>query len=626
MTKSIHSCTGSLRRAQFKCWEARQVLDVEGTEKAFEVLKEASRSLEKVRDKSSKTYSLSRGLYLHHEGEAYYSNRDYKRALECLESSLKFTEELLKVHTDLARCYNAIGNCHYALNKPMKALDFYKISYRMQKGLAGSEYHLDMPMYKNQIGTVYESQGEYEKAVEWYRGALSLLEELKLSRFHDEAHFCRNLANALMFQKKYSEAVKPADRAYSIRMKLLGNHPLTVRSIFQRAVIQANFGEYEKALKLFLEAWEMEKTLGVGNHSEVWRKIITGVEDMYDETKVEWFKKDALKFCLRFWEEQKRSTQFGFTKYNKDIIDAILYLRGDREDKYEIEDTLWFYEGMQRATEEEMQEKFDQETDNNMLNEMLKERDEILDKVIELSLQLDKQEKVTKHKNAKLALYKNFLMRPDFVAEKGHPYDKAMLKSKVEQLYQELGQEESVEQFRENLLHTWQKQWEKGKGGEKTKKTGVAREQTINGILQLCKELNKEEMFRRYGEEALNFRESVWKMRQAKMKAPEMEMFLGDIIQLASSIGDHERENCYHKAYQVSFPISKARHVGLQIKRSSHGRSQCVVFSGKTVPLSTHAGVYKWVPANCQGNLPIPVAATIPVAAMDSMKDSMQEE
>ena len=202
-----------------------------------------------------------------------------------MESSLKFTEELLKAHTDLASCYNAIGNCLYHLGKPMKVLEFYNKAYQMKKELAGSEYHPDMPMYKNQIGTVYESQGDYDKAVEWYRGALSLLEELKLSGFHDEAHFQRNLANALMFQKKYHEAVKPANRAYDIRKKILGNHPLTVRSIFQRAVLQANFGEYNIALKLFLEAWEMEKSLGTRNHSEVWRKIITGVEDMYSMIK-----------------------------------------------------------------------------------------------------------------------------------------------------------------------------------------------------------------------------------------------------------------------------------------------------------------------------------------------------
>ena len=325
------------------------MLDVVGTEKAFEVLKEASCSLEKVQDKSSASFRLSKGFLLYSEGEIYCRKRAYRKALQSLESSLQFSEGLLKVHTDLARCYNAIGNCHFHLHKPERALSFYQIAYGMQEELAGSEYHFDIPMYKNQIGTAFEGQGDYEKAVQYYRDALRLLEELKLSGFHDEAQFCRNLANSLMFQKKYSEAVEPADRAYKIRMKVLENHPLTVRSIFQRAVLQANFEEFEKALELFLEAWNMEKSLGAGNHSEVWRKIITGVEDMCDFTakgrtemkrhlpsfldRKEQFRKDALAFCQRFWDEERRSVQFSFTDYNREIIDALLYLVRDKKRK-----------------------------------------------------------------------------------------------------------------------------------------------------------------------------------------------------------------------------------------------------------------------------------------------------
>ena len=506
---------------------------------------------------------------MYSEGETYWRKRDYKKALETLELSLQFTEQLLKAHTNLVRCYNAIGNCHFHLQKPEKALAFYNIAYKMQEELAGSEYHFDMPMYKNQISTAFEGQGDYEKALKYYKDALKLLEELNLSGFHDEAHFCRNLANALMFQKKYSEAVGPAERAYTIRMKLLGNHPLTLRSIFQRAVLQANFGEFEKALKLFLEAWKMEKLLGAGNHSEVWRKIITGVEDMYEKSakrtkltqfraiifpKKERFRKDALTFCQRFWDEEKRSAQFNFTKYNKEVIDALLYLIRDKKDKDETEkDALWFYEEMQSATIEEFQEEFDQETDTSKLNKMLKERDEFLDKIIEFCLKRDEHEKLARHKAIKLALYKKVLVRPDFVGEKEYVYDKATLKGKVEQLYRDVGEEEYIPILQESLLRTWQTQWEEGKGGERLKEFGVARERTITGILQLCKELKKEEMFRRYGKEALRFYENVWGLKQNTMELPELENLLLHAKQLASFIGDHERENIYDKALQVCF-------------------------------------------------------------------------
>ena len=315
---------------------------------------------------------------------------------------------------------------------------------------------------------------------------------------------------------------------------------------------------------------------GAGNHSEVWRKIITGVEDMYDESEKkgkmerhlpsflslqkENFRKDALEFCQRLWAEEKRSLQFSFTEYNKEIIDALLYLVRDQKDKDDAEkDALWFYEGLQSASEEYFQEEFDQETDNSKLNKMLKERDEFLDKVMEICRNLTEHEKLTKHKTIKLALYNEILARSDFVAE-DYAYEKVTLAGKVERLYREVGDEEQIREFQEGLLRTWQKHWEGGKGGEKSKAFGVAREKTISGILHLCKELKKEEMFRKYGKEALSFYENVWEVRQSEMKDSEMEKLLRRIKQLASSTGDYERKKCYDEAYQVSIPLGKLKY------------------------------------------------------------------
>ena len=116
-------------------------------------------------------------------------------------------------------------------------------------------------------------------------------------------HLQRN-ANVLMLQEKYEDAIEPAERAYDISMELLGNHPQTVHSIFQQGVIQAKLGHPKKALQPFFEGWEMEKTLGVGNHSEVWQKIITGVEDMCSWTnkrrQKKSFRKQAFKFSQCF--------------------------------------------------------------------------------------------------------------------------------------------------------------------------------------------------------------------------------------------------------------------------------------------------------------------------------------
>ena len=539
-----------------------------------------------VQDQSTESFKLTQGLLFYFKGEIHCQNRDYNKALEWLQSSLNLTEKLLGDDTNLARCYNAIGNCYYGLEKPKKALEFYTKALEMRKKLSGSEKHYDMPVYKNQIGTVHEDLGEYEEAVKWYKDALRLLEELKISGYEEkrtvyenqkqavkwykdapgiveqlklegEALFCRNLANVYAKQGKFKEAIEPAEKAYNIRIKRLGKHPDTVRSIYQQGVIQANLRDFDKALQLFRGAWEMEKSLEPGNHSPILRSIIKGVSDMcVTSEEREKFRQEALTNCKRFWREEKSSPVFSFTaELSKDIIDTIMGLLGDNEEnragkkEYE-EEALWFYDGMQSATEEGFYHEFDQETDNYELNGLLRDRDELLDMIIDLCVRLNKQVKLNKQRRNKMKLYKKILLRVDFVGAKGQ--EKVTLKRKVEQLYQDLGEKKSIPRFRENLLSTWQAQWEESKDGQESEEIMLARERMIKGILQLCQELKKEELRRKYVKEALTFNERLWEVKHSQMKRPKMKKFLREIKDLASSVGDHDRVKLYHGALQVS--------------------------------------------------------------------------
>ena len=562
---------GSLFRSQLRCWEARLVSEAQGAYKAFEVLAKASTSLKQVDDKSTESFKLTQGLYLYFEGEIYYQNRDYHKAIECLESSLDLMEGPLKLDTNLARCYNALGNCYYGLGRPEKALEFYNKALKMREELSGSDYHYDMPVYKNHIGTVHENRGEYDEAVKCYTDALELLEKLKCLGYEDEALFRRNLANVYVRQEKYKEAEEEAKKAFKIRLKILGNHPDTVRSLFQLGVIQANLETYDKALAFFLKAWKMEKLLGAGNQSAVWRKIIKGVFDMHKflnkkgaEKEKEEFRQDALAFCERFWKEEKASPQFNFTPYNKEIIDAILYLLEKRTskfgltdkkekaliDKYERE-ALWFYDEMQGITEESFNNEFDGATDNNLLNELLRERTAFLDKLIEFCSRHDKHEKLLKHKQGKMALFKKVLVRSDFVGEKKQ--EKSTLKEAVEEMYKDIGEKNSIKKFKENLLATWQRQWEEGKRAEESKGKFLAREKMIKGILQLCEELKMKDLRKRYKKEELNFRERLWEIRYTEMEPSVKMKFLNEMRELASSIGERERVKVYLAALKVKF-------------------------------------------------------------------------
>ena len=526
-------------------------------------------SLQQVDDKSTEFFKLTQGLYLYFEGEIYFQYRDYQKAIESLESSLDIMEGELKLDTNLARCYNTLGNCYYGLGRPEKALEFYNKALKMREELSGCDYHYDMAVYRNQIGSVHEDKGEFKEAVECYKDALELLKELKCLGNEDEALFRRNLANVYVRQEKYKEAEEEAEKAFKIRLKILGNHPDTVRSIFQLGVIQANLKAYDKALDLFLEAWEMEKLLGAGNHSAVWRLIIKGVFDMHEflekkgaEKEKEEFRQDALAFCERFWKEEKASPQFNFTFYNKKIIDAMLDLLAKRTskfgltdkkekaliDKYERE-ALWFYDGMQGISEESFNNEFDGVTDIKVLNELLRERTAILDKLIELCNRHDEHEKLLKHKQGKMTLFKKVLHRSDFVGAKTQ--EKFTLKKAVEELCKDLGEEKSIKKFQENLLATWRMQWEEGKGTEDSREKMLASWRIINGILKLCKELEMKDLCKRYGKEALSFADRMLEIRHNEMKNVEIMRVLERMKKFASLIGDRKRRNAIRDALQV---------------------------------------------------------------------------
>ena len=559
---------GSLFRSLLRCWEAKLVSEAQGAHKAFEVLEKASMSLKQVDDKSTESFKLTQGLYLFFEGEVYYQNRDYQKAIKCLESSLDLMEGPLKLDTNVARCYNALGNCYYGLGRPEKALEFYNKALKMREELSGSDYHYDMPVYKNQIGTVHEDKGEYDEAVKCYTDALELLEELKCLGYEDEALFRRNLANVYVRQGKYKEASKEARKAYKIRLKRLGNHPDTVRSIFQLGVIKANLMAYDKALDFFFKALEMEKELSSGNHSQVWRLIIKVVFDMYDHSLVnkgpeeEKFRQEALSFCERFWKGEKASSHFSFTAYNKEIIDAILYLLRKKTSTFRVmgmkeraliveyeREALWFYDSMQKATEDDFNNEFDEATDSKVLNDMLRDRSELLEKLIELCSRHKERDKLLKHKKGKMELFKKVLVRSDFVGEKKQK--KSTLKKAVEELCEDVGEKESIERFRESLLETWQQQWEEGKGAKETKEFMVARKRMIKGMLKLSKELGRKDLCKRYGEEFLRCSERLWEIRHSEMEPSEMQKFLSKRKDLASSIGEGERVKVYMAALQV---------------------------------------------------------------------------
>ena len=148
-----------------------------------------------------------------------------------------------------------------------------------------------------------------------------------------------------------------------------------------------------------------------------------------------------------------------------------------------------------------------------------------------------------------MKLFKKVLLRSDFVGAKTQ--DKSTLRKAVENLYEDFGEKGSIKGFRENLLTTWQRQWEEGKSKEESREHLLARWRIINGILKLCEELERKDLRKRYGKEALSFGDRLLQIRRSEMKNVEIKKLLNEMKEVATSIGDRKRKNAYRDALQV---------------------------------------------------------------------------
>jgi len=289
---------GSLFRAELRCFEAMQVLGLQGWKWATEVLKMAENSLQIAYKnlKDSRSCRLAQSTYLYVEGEIYYRKGSLPRALTSLYLSIEIMEDLLQNHTTTTRCLNAIGNCHNRLGNHEEALKFYTKAYEMRRKLSGSKNHLDLPFYKGQIGTVYEGQKQYDKAIQCYQEALELSKELKLSGILRLALFHRNIANAYAWKRDFEKAYKAAMDAYEIRKDILGDHPDTARSAFQVGLICRSQDDYAEAEEFYAEAWRIEKSLEYGNHSAVRDRIVRDYTAILAGERKKAFQNEALEF------------------------------------------------------------------------------------------------------------------------------------------------------------------------------------------------------------------------------------------------------------------------------------------------------------------------------------------
>ena len=157
---------------------------------------------------------------------------------------------------NMARVYETQGEYE-------KALEYYGNALKAVESVLGSDHPDTAATYNNMAG-VYQAWGEYEKALEYYGKALEIAEKVLGSGHPYTATAYNNMGRMYEAQGEYEKALEYYSKALKVKERVLGSdHPSTATTYNNMAGLYKVQREYEKALEYYGKALEVrERVLG----------------------------------------------------------------------------------------------------------------------------------------------------------------------------------------------------------------------------------------------------------------------------------------------------------------------------------------------------------------------------
>ncbi|MBE5988096.1 tetratricopeptide (TPR) repeat protein [Lacrimispora xylanisolvens] len=176
---------------------------------------------------------------------------------------------------------NNIAMIYYKQGNYVKALEWYRKALVIRKKILGEMHPLVAAIYSN-IALVKIRQGNYIEALEMIQNAISINEDLLGQENSSTAITYNNIALVYDYLGKYPEALGWYQKALSIDEKLLGeDHPSTATVYNNIASIYDNLGLYPQAIKFFFKALDIrEKEFGNDHYDTA--TIFNNLASVYD--------------------------------------------------------------------------------------------------------------------------------------------------------------------------------------------------------------------------------------------------------------------------------------------------------------------------------------------------------
>lgn len=192
-------------------------------------------------------------------GRSLISMGNYDDALAIYFSTLKLaqknklpTDEII-IYTRMGIIQDRIGQFDSALGYYFDALNIYNVA--VESGVALEERANIQGLYNN-IGNIYESKDELEKAEEYYLKGLALAENKNDER--NIGIICNNLGNLELQKQEYQKSLEFLLKSLDARQKINDKSGIA-KSYYHLSLYYQKLLEFEKALEFAQKALEISQ-------------------------------------------------------------------------------------------------------------------------------------------------------------------------------------------------------------------------------------------------------------------------------------------------------------------------------------------------------------------------------
>lgn len=141
------------------------------------------------------------------------------------------------------------------------AIEFFEKALAIDERIFGTE-HSDTATIYNNIAIVYNDIGDYDTAKKYYEKALAICETVSGTEHHDTATIYNNLALVYMIKRNHVKALEYYEKALNIFEKVHGTeYPYTAIAYNNIAHVYDAKGDYDKALKYYEKALKIKLTI-----------------------------------------------------------------------------------------------------------------------------------------------------------------------------------------------------------------------------------------------------------------------------------------------------------------------------------------------------------------------------